>query len=62
MTLRAITQAYPFLSEPNVHLANLELQRLATGDLGELAYVEGLCGQALTRGPANGTARTMLGR
>ena len=61
LTRRAIVQAYPFLSEPYVHLANLELRRLSTGDPGEMAYVEGLYGQALARDSANGTAHAMLG-
>ena len=61
LTRRAIVQAYPFLAEPYVHLANLELRRLSTGDPGEMAYVEGLYGQALARDSANATAHAMLG-
>ena len=61
LTRRAIVQAYPFLAEPYVHLANLELRRLTSGAAGEMAYVAGLYEQALAREPTNGTAHAMLG-
>ncbi len=58
---RAIVQGYPFLSDPYVHLANLELRRLGGGDAREMAYVSGLYEQALDRDASNGTAHAMLG-
>ena len=61
LTRRAIIQGYPFLSEPYVHLANLELRRLGAGDPGEVAYVSGLYEQALDRDSSNATAHAMIG-
>ena len=61
LTRRAIVQAYPFLSDPYVHLANLELRRLSGGGPGEMAYVSGLYAQALERDSSNATAHSMLG-
>ena len=61
-TRRALIQAYPFLPEPYVHLANLELQRAQAGQApDDVAYVAGLYEQALARDSMNVDANAMLG-
>ena len=62
VTRRAIIQAYPFLAEPYVQLANLELQRAqATGQTARRGYAAGLYEQAIERDPDNAGAHAMLG-
>ena len=61
-TRRAIVQAYGFLPEPYVHLANLELRRAqAGGGNDDMNYVAGLYQQALARDSMNVDANAMLG-
>ena len=61
-TRRAIVQQFPFLAEPYVHLANLELRRARSSNRPDpLAYVAGLYGQALERDSSNAAAHGMLG-
>jgi tetratricopeptide (TPR) repeat protein len=61
-TRRAIIQAYPFLSQPYVHLANLELRRAGeTSRPDHMAYVVGLYEQALDQDSSDATAHAMLG-
>ena len=61
VTRRAIVQSYPFLAEPYVHLANLELRRADVGRADQRGYVAGLYAQALDRDASNPTAHAMLG-
>ncbi len=62
VTRRAILQTHPFLTEPYVQLANLELSRAASAS-GSDPYAEAaeLYEEALARDPQNATAHAMLG-
>ena len=62
VTRRAMVQAYPFLADPWVELAALELRRVqASGRQDRLPYVAGLYQRALERDSANVPSLAMLG-
>ena len=61
-TRRAIVQAYPFLADPYVDLANVALQRAqVAGQADRFGEIADLYAEALDRDPSNATAHAMLG-